>query len=110
VASASAPAPLYVLATDTRANTVTVGAREQLLAQTMALRDVTLRRGGERVDGVRVRSHGRRLGCRLAGHPSAGRHARMEIELEQPAERTAPGQIACLYSGNLVVGYATIAA
>ena len=105
-----APAPLYVLATDTRANTVTVGAREQLLAQTMALRDVTLRRGGERVDSVRVRSHGRRLGCRLAGHPSAGRHARMEIELEQPAERTAPGQIACLYSGDLVVGYATIAA
>jgi tRNA-specific 2-thiouridylase len=105
-----APAPLYVLATDTRANTVTVGPRERLLADSMRLRDVTLRRGGECVDAVRIRSHGRRLGCRLAGAVGAGRHARVEIELERPAERTAPGQIACLYSGELVVGYATIAA
>jgi tRNA-specific 2-thiouridylase len=103
-------APLYVLATDTNANTVTVGPREGLLTRAMALTDVTLRRDGRRVDGVRVRSHGRLLGCRLARPLRAGRHGRADIELHQPAERTAPGQIACLYSGDLVVGYATIAA
>jgi tRNA-specific 2-thiouridylase len=105
-----APAPLYVLATDMRTNTVTVGAREELLAEGIALREVSLRRDGRCVDAVRVRSHGRRLGCRLAQDLPAGRHASVEIELERPAERTAPGQVACMYSGDLVVGYATIAA
>jgi tRNA-specific 2-thiouridylase len=103
-------APLYVLATDMRTNTVTVGPRDGLLARAMALGEVTLRRDGGCVDGVRVRSHGRLLGCRLAQPLGAGRHGSADIELDQPAERTAPGQLACLYSGDLVVGYATIAA
>jgi tRNA-specific 2-thiouridylase len=105
-----APAPLYVLATDVRTNTVTVGAREELLADEIALREVSLRRDGRCVDAVRVRSHGRRLACRLAQDLRPGRHPSVEIELERPAERTAPGQVACMYSGDLVVGYATIAA
>jgi tRNA-specific 2-thiouridylase len=104
-----ATAPLYVLATDTDANTVTVGPRERLLASVLRVGDATLRRDGCGVDGVRVRSHGPRLPCRLPAAPNAGRHERMEIELERPAERTAPGQIACLYSGDVVLGYATIA-
>ena len=102
--------PLYVLATDTHANSVTVGPRDRLLVSGMAVREATLHRDGACVDGVRVRSHGRRLACRLSGEPRAGRHARMRVELEQPVERTAPGQIACMYAGELVVGYGTIAA
>jgi tRNA-specific 2-thiouridylase len=105
-----APAPLYVLATDTRANTVTVGPREQLLASRLPLRDLTLRRDARFVDGVRVRSHGTRLACRLSGGLAAGCHRSAQIDLDCAAERTAPGQIACLYSGDVVVGYATIAA
>jgi tRNA U34 2-thiouridine synthase MnmA/TrmU len=31
------------------------------------------------------------------------------IELDEPAERTAPGQIACLYAGDVVVGHGTVA-
>lgn len=103
-------APLYVLATDTPSNTVTVGPREGLLTRAMALTDVTLRRDSRAVDGVRVRSHGRLLGGHLAQPLGAGLHGCAQIELDQPAERTAPGQLACLYSGDLVVGYATIAA
>jgi tRNA U34 2-thiouridine synthase MnmA/TrmU len=34
----------------------------------------------------------------------------VEIELARPAERTAPGQLACLYSGDVVVGHGTVAA
>jgi tRNA U34 2-thiouridine synthase MnmA/TrmU len=45
----------------------------------------------------------------VPGDLRAGRHARLAIELNEPAERTAPGQIACLYAGDLVVGYGTIA-
>jgi tRNA-specific 2-thiouridylase len=102
--------PLYVLATDTGTNSVTVGPRDELLVRGMAVREATLHRDGGCVDGVRVRSHGRRLACRLSGEPSAGRHARVRLELEQPVERTAPGQIACMYAGDVVVGYGTIAA
>jgi tRNA-specific 2-thiouridylase len=102
--------PLYVLATDAHANTVTVGARHELLADRVAVREVTLHRDGGWVDGVRVRSHGRRFACHLAEDVSAGRHAHVNVELVESAERTAPGQIACLYSGDLVVGYGTITA
>lgn len=106
----SAPDPLYVLATDAAANTVTVGPRAALLAGALAARDVTLHVPAGRVDGVRVRAHGRTLPCSLAGDLAPGRHERVEIALAEPAERTAPGQIACLYSGEVVAGHGTISA
>jgi tRNA-specific 2-thiouridylase len=106
----SASEPLYVLATDARANTVTVGPREALLAREVPVREATLHRDGGCVDGVRVRAHGRRFACRLAGESPAGRHQRLAIELHEPIERTAPGQLACLYAGDVVVGYGTITA
>jgi tRNA-uridine 2-sulfurtransferase len=102
--------PLYVLGTDPHANTVTVGPRGALLTRSVAVREVTLRRSGARVDGVKVRSRGRRFPCRLAADPGPGSHARVEVELDEPIERTAPGQIACLYSGDVILGYGTIAA
>jgi tRNA-uridine 2-sulfurtransferase len=105
----SANEPLYVLATDTAANTVTVGPRHELLARRMSVRGVTLRRAGGAVDGVRVRAHGRRIACRIAGSPATGEHERVAVELAEPAERTAPGQVACLYAGDVVVGHGTIA-
>ena len=101
--------PLYVLATDARANTVTVGRRHQLLADGLSVRDVTLHRDGGCVDGLRVRAHGRKLACRLARELNAGRHRRVSVVLQAAAERTAPGQLACLYAGDVVVGYGTIA-
>jgi tRNA-uridine 2-sulfurtransferase len=106
----SAPQPLYVLATDARSNTVTVGPRQALLTRELRVRDVTLHRGGRRVDGVRVRAHGRTFRCRLAEDLDAGVHALVGVELDQELERTAPGQIACLYAGELIVGHGTIAA
>jgi tRNA-specific 2-thiouridylase len=102
--------PLYVLETDASSNTLTVGPRSSLLARGLTVREVTLHRGGHSVDGVRVRAHGRRHGCGMAGDLQAGRHERVTVRLERPAERTAPGQIACLYAGDVVVGYGTIAA
>jgi tRNA-uridine 2-sulfurtransferase len=102
--------PLYVLGTDTAKNTVTVGPRSELLCAGMRVREVMLHRAGGCVDGVKVRSHGRRFPCRLAGEADAGAHAQLNIELEEPAERTAPGQFACLYAGDVIVGYGTVAA
>jgi tRNA-specific 2-thiouridylase len=102
--------PLYVLATDPRENTVTVGPREALLAKSVPVSGLTLHRDGACVDGVRVRSHGRRFPCRVERDLRAGRHASASISLAEPAERTAPGQVACLYAGDVVVGYGTISA
>jgi tRNA-uridine 2-sulfurtransferase len=101
--------PLYVLRTDPRANTVTVGSRAELLTRTIAVRDVTLRTAGTRVDAIKIRSRGRRHPCRLAADPGAGRHPRVEVELGETIERTAPGQVACLYAGDVILGYGTIA-
>jgi tRNA-specific 2-thiouridylase len=100
--------PLYVLSTDTTKNTVTVGTRAELLCAGVRVREVTLHREGGCVDGVRVRSHGRRFPCRLAGDAEVGAHAQLDIELEEPAERTAPGQFACLYAGDVIVGHGTV--
>jgi tRNA-specific 2-thiouridylase len=106
----SAPQPLYVLRTDASSNAVTVGPREALLADAVTVHEAILHRDGGCVDGVRVRAHGRRFACRLPREVSAGPHARLAVELAEPAERTAPGQFACLYAGDVVVGYGTVAA
>ncbi len=103
--------PLYVLATDAARNTVTVGPRDQLLAGAVELRDVTLHLPAPTVDSVKIRYRGRAVPCRLKeGELPPGRHAGASVELEEPTERTAPGQHACLYAGELLVGHGTIAA
>jgi tRNA-specific 2-thiouridylase len=99
---------LYVLATDPRANTITVGARAELETRAVPIRDVTLRRDASSVNAVKLRYRGRPLACRLPGRLGAGAHRALRLALERPAERTAPGQMACLYSGELVVGHGTI--
>ncbi|MHB1810389.1 MAG: tRNA 2-thiouridine(34) synthase MnmA [Solirubrobacteraceae bacterium] len=101
--------PRFVLSTDARANTVTVGGREQLLSSRVEVRDAVLRCEGGLVDSVKIRYRGRRIPCEppLA---RAGTHPRLSVELAEPVERTAPGQLACLYSGELLVGHGPIAA
>jgi tRNA-uridine 2-sulfurtransferase len=101
---------LYVIATDAPTNTVTVGAREQLRTSTVQLRDVTLHRDGARVDGVKLRYRGRRLPCRFAKPAPAGVHERLVLDTPTPVERVAPGQVACLYAGDVIVGHGTVAA
>jgi tRNA-specific 2-thiouridylase len=103
-----APGPLYVLATDADSNRVVVGPREQLARATVRVREATLHRPGGRVDRVRLRYHARALRCRIPA-VAAGRHAELELELAEPAFGVAPGQTACLMSGDAVVGRATIA-
>jgi tRNA-uridine 2-sulfurtransferase len=104
------PEPLFVLGTDPVANTVTVGPRAALMTGTVAVRDVTLRRCGATIDGVRVRSHGRLHPCRLVADPGPGRHEGVEVQLQEPITRAAPGQIACLYEGDVILGYGTVSA
>lgn len=102
--------PLYVIDTDPVANTITVGPRERLRGSRVSVRDVTLHRDGAVVDAVKVRYRGRRVPCRIDADARAGAHASVDVLTLDPQERTAPGQMACLYAGDTVVGYGTIAA
>jgi tRNA-specific 2-thiouridylase len=90
--------PLYVLATDARSNTVTVGPRAQLATRTVRVRGLRLH--GE-PDAVRLRYRSPALGCRLEGD---------EIHLSEPFDGAAPGQTAVFLAGDAIVGCATIAA
>jgi tRNA-specific 2-thiouridylase len=90
--------PLYVLATDARANTVTVGPRAQLATRTVRVRG--LRMHGEQPDAVRLRYRSPAVPCRLEGE---------EVHLAEPFDGVAPGQTAVFLSGDAIVGCATIA-
>jgi tRNA-specific 2-thiouridylase len=105
----SAPGPLYVLATDAAANTVTVGTRAELETRRVQVRDATLHRDGARVDAVRLRYHSRALPASI-GTASRGRHDALEVELGEEFLGASPGQTAVLLEGETIVGHATIAA
>lgn len=102
--------PLFVLATDPASNTVTVGAREELATRQVCIREAVLHRAGGCVDAVKIRYMGAPIACALSGEAAVGSHARLQADLQHTIERTAPGQLACLYSGEVVVGHGTITA
>jgi tRNA-specific 2-thiouridylase len=74
----------------------------------VSVRAATLHRPGGRVDRVLLRYHSRPVACELPA-VEPGEHAELELELAEPAYGVAPGQTACLLSGDVVVGTATIA-
>ncbi|HUA72023.1 MAG TPA: tRNA 2-thiouridine(34) synthase MnmA [Solirubrobacteraceae bacterium] len=101
--------PLYVIARDAARNEVAVGPRSALRTTRVAVRNARLSRAGARVDRVKLRYRSRPLECRLAGDPQPGPHAALEVELAEAVDGAAPGQLACLMDGELVVGWGTIA-
>jgi tRNA-uridine 2-sulfurtransferase len=100
--------PLYVLSKDAKRNRVVVGPRSSLCATRVRLRAARLHRDAPEVDAVRLRYRAAPLPCRVDGRAAAGRHPRLDLDLEQPAQAVAPGQTACLMSGDRVVGAGVI--
>ncbi len=90
--------PLYVLAKDAALNTVTVGPRTELEQRTVNLRGAVIHRPG--ADRVKLRYRQRAIACRASTDA---------IELLEPSGAVAPGQLAVLYDGDVVVGHGTIA-
>jgi tRNA-uridine 2-sulfurtransferase len=101
--------PLYVLATDAVANTVTVGPRSELLARTVRLRNAVLHRGGPSIDAVRLRYRSQPVPAAVAA-TEAGSHAELEVELGEDFAGASPGQTAVLLAGEAIVGHGTIVA
>jgi len=102
--------PLYVLSTDAPSNRVVVGRREDLRRTHVGVRAATLHRDGARVDRVKLRYRAAPLPGRLTVAAAAGRQKRLTIDLEEPVFGVAPGQVACLMDGDLVLGHGVIAA
>ncbi|MDQ6608055.1 MAG: tRNA 2-thiouridine(34) synthase MnmA, partial [Actinomycetota bacterium] len=105
----ASPEPLYVLEKDPAGNRVIVGPRAGLAADRVVIRGARLRRDGARVDRVKLRYRSAPLSARLRGEPPAGRHSSLAVDLAEPVLGVAPGQLACLMDGELVVGWGTIA-
>jgi len=93
--------PLYVLGTDARANTVTVGPKAALATTTVRVRGLRMHGAEGEVDAVKLRYRSPAIACTLA---------RDEIALATPVHGVAPGQIACFLRGDVVVGCGTIVA
>jgi tRNA-specific 2-thiouridylase len=95
--------PLYVLDKDPATRRVYVGPGAALGTCEVPLRDVRLYREAERVNRVKLRYRQNPLAARLHAETLA-------LQLAEPAEGgAAPGQLACLMDGDLVVGWGTIA-
>jgi tRNA-specific 2-thiouridylase len=101
--------PLYVLDKDASTNRVLVGPRAALRTQRVPVRSVRLHRDGARVDRVKLRYRSRPIPCGIDGDPDTGAHAALTLHLKEPVDGAAPGQLACLMDGDLVVGWGTIA-
>jgi tRNA-specific 2-thiouridylase len=98
--------PLYVLDTDAATNTVIAGPRHELATRRIRIRGARLLRAADRVDGVRLRYHSPRRDCRLEVNAEPSEAI---VALAEPVDGAAPGQVACLLDGDLVVGHGTIA-
>jgi tRNA-specific 2-thiouridylase len=105
----SANLPLYVLATDAEANTVTVGTREELETRAVRVRDAVLYRSGDLVDAVKLRYRSRPVPAAVSAK-GTGRHSELHLELDEAFAGAAPGQTAVLLAGERIVGHGTIAA
>jgi tRNA-specific 2-thiouridylase len=100
--------PTYVTGIDAKRNRVRVGSQADLARTTVRLRGARLHRASDRAGAVRLRYRAKPIGCRVEP-VGPGEHAELQLELEEPAYGVAPGQTACLYDGDLVIGRATIA-
>jgi tRNA U34 2-thiouridine synthase MnmA/TrmU len=72
------------------------------------LEGARLHRGPESVDSVRLRYRSAPIPCQVLPRPGDERGG-LDLELERPATAVAAGQLACLMSGDRIVGEGTIA-
>ncbi len=96
--------PMYVVDKQVASNRVVIGPRAALATTRVPVRGARLHRPPERVDRVKLRYHAAPLRARVSG----AERARMMLELHEPVAGAAPGQLACLMDGELVVGWGTI--
>jgi tRNA-specific 2-thiouridylase len=101
--------PLYVVGKDAGTGRVTVGPREALAVRELSVDAAVLYRDACEVDAVKLRYRSEPVGCRVTAPLKSGGYPRIGLMLTEPFHAAAPGQVACLLSGDLVVGHGLIA-
>jgi tRNA-specific 2-thiouridylase len=99
----AAPEPLYALRTDAGTNTLVVGPRGSLGCTSVDVRG-RLHTDARHVH-AKLRYRSEPVPARVSPSPGGFR-----LELDQPAYGVAPGQIAVLYDGDVVVGSGVVSA
>jgi tRNA-uridine 2-sulfurtransferase len=99
---------LYVVEKDAASNRVVLGPKEALEATRVRVRGARLHRDGGEVNRVKLRYRSPALPARVCGEAAVGPHRELMLELDQPASAAAPGQLACLMDGELIIGWGTI--
>jgi tRNA-specific 2-thiouridylase len=95
------PEPLHVVRSDRGSNTLVVGPRSSLGTRIVSARG-SLYLPVDRAD-AKLRYRSRPVGAAVL--PVAGG---FELELDEPVEAIAPGQVAALYDGDAIVGAGVI--
>ncbi|MEI7559374.1 MAG: tRNA 2-thiouridine(34) synthase MnmA [Actinomycetes bacterium] len=96
--------PLYVLRTDRETNTVTVASKDRIASVEVLLEDIDLRRDSSRVTSARLRHHATAVPAKV----ELSENGYGVLTFTSPVETVAPGQVACLLDGDLIIGCATI--
>jgi len=99
---------LYVLDKDAVSGRVTVGPEAALRRTEVPIRSARLHRSGARVDRVKLRYRQTPVAAHVTGAPAEGRYRHLQLALADEVDSAAPGQLACLMDGELVVGWGTI--
>lgn len=100
----AAPEPLYVISTDTKTQTVTIGSGDALLRSTMVAGNINW----VSWDGIaaparaHVRIRNRHVPAAATLYPLDAN--RVEVRFDEPQRAVTPGQGAVFYSGDLVAG------
>ena len=102
--------PLYVVDKDPDTGTVTVGPKDALATTAVSVDAVELFRDAAEIDRVKLRYRTAPVPCKTTATLPAGRYPRIALMLNEPFMAAAPGQVACLMSGDRVVGHGLIAA
>jgi tRNA-specific 2-thiouridylase len=106
----AAAEPLYVVDKDLRTGQVRIGPRAALQTHRVTVGATVLHRPAAAVDRVKLRYRSSPLAGCVAEQLAPGRHPRLTLELDEPAEGVAPGQTACLMQGDRIVGWGVIGA
>ena len=100
----AAPEPLYVIVTDSKTQTVTIGSNDELLRSTMIARDVNWVSwsGLSAPARAQVRIRNRHMPAAATVTPLSA--DRVEVVFDEPQRAVTPGQGVVFYSGELVAG------
>lgn len=100
----SAPKPLYVVKIDVKNNQVVLGTQEQLLTNTFYVNNcnwIMIENLTAPMQAmVRTRYHQKEALATLTPLPNGV----VKVEYEEPQRRSAPGQAAVFYQGDIVIG------